>query len=254
MDMDRALQIAVCDDRPEDMVLLHTGVDAWLANTPGLRGRVQEFASPAALCERLRHGASYDIYILDILMPEMDGISLGRMIRRGDSELPVIYVTSSTEYALDAFGIHAVGYIPKPVNRQELAAALQTAYTLHITRRREVISVRDGIQIAPVALEELLYVENSERKMNYVLSDGRHITNRRRGGSFESAVGPVAENKEFLQPHKSYFINMKYIRSLYSDHIVMDDGKDIPIARGKAPEIRRRYLAFLEEKGGGYGW
>ena len=49
-----------------------------------------------------------------------------------------------------AFGIHAVGYIPKPVNRQELAAALQTAYTLHITRRREVISVRDGIQIAPV--------------------------------------------------------------------------------------------------------
>lgn len=136
MDMDRALQIAVCDDRPEDMVLLHTGVDAWLANTPGLRGRVQEFASPAALCERLRHGASYDIYILDILMPEMDGISLGRMIRRGDSEVPVIYVTSSTEYALDAFGIHAVGYIPKPVNRQELAAALQTAYTLHITRRR----------------------------------------------------------------------------------------------------------------------
>ena len=43
MDMDRTLQIAVCDDRPEDMVLLHTGVDAWLANTPGLRGRVQEF-------------------------------------------------------------------------------------------------------------------------------------------------------------------------------------------------------------------
>lgn len=114
--------------------------------------------------------------------------------------------------------------------------------------------MRDGIQIAPVALEELLYVENSERKMTYVLSDGRHITNRRRGGSFESAVGPVAESKEFLQPHKSYFINMKYIRSLYSDHIVMDDGKDIPIARGKAPEIRRRYLAFLEEKGGGYGW
>lgn len=159
--MDRALRIAVCDDHPEDLALLHTGIDAWLTDMPGVRGRVQEFASPAALCDRLRQGGSFDIYLLDILMPELDGIALGRMIRRGDSEVPVIYVTSSTEYALDAFGIHAVGYIPKPVNRQELAAALQTAYTLHITRRREVISVRDGIQIAPVALEELLYVENS---------------------------------------------------------------------------------------------
>lgn len=251
--MDRALRIAVCDDHPEDLALLHTGIDAWLTDMPGVRGRVQEFASPAALCDRLRQGGSFDIYLLDILMPELDGIALGRMIRRGDSEVPVIYVTSSTEYALDAFGIHAVGYLPKPLDRRELFSAMQRAYGLHTTRKREIISVRDGIQIALVALEELLYVENRERSTVYALSDGRHITNRRRSGSFESAVGQVAESEDFLQPHKSYFINMHYIRSLYSDHVVMDDGKDIPIARGKALETRRRYLAFLEEKGGGYG-
>lgn len=251
--MDRALQIAVCDDRPDDLALLHTGVDAWLADTPGLRGRVQEFSSPSALCQRLRQGDSFDIYILDILMPEMDGIALGRMIRRSDDDVPVIYVTSSPEYALDAFGIHAVGYISKPLDRRELFSALQTAYTLHASRKREVISVRDGIQLSPVALEELMYVENSERKMVYVLGDGREITNRRRGGSFESAVGQVAQSEDFLQPHKSYFINMHYIRSLYSDHIVMDDGKEIPIARGKAAETRRRYLTFIEEKGGVHG-
>lgn len=60
--MDRALRIAVCDDHPEDLALLHTGIDAWLTDMPGVRGRVQEFASPAALCDRLRQGGSFDIY------------------------------------------------------------------------------------------------------------------------------------------------------------------------------------------------
>ena len=59
---------------------------------------------------------------------------------------------------------------------------MQRAYGLHTTRKREIISIRDGIQIALVALEELLYVENRERSMVYALSDGRHITNRRRSG------------------------------------------------------------------------
>ena len=41
--MDRALRIAVCDDHPEDLALLHTGIDAWPTDMPRVRGRVQEF-------------------------------------------------------------------------------------------------------------------------------------------------------------------------------------------------------------------
>ena len=97
------------------------------------------FTSPLDALEWLKSDHA-DLAVLDVNMPDMDGITLAREIRKMRPDMPVIFLTAFSEHALDAFAVHATGYLLKPVNREKLAA--EVAYALsgkqggaHITAR-----------------------------------------------------------------------------------------------------------------------
>ena len=97
------------------------------------------FTSPLDALEWLKSDHA-DLAVLDVNMPDMDGITLAREIRKMRPDMPVIFLTAFPEHALDAFAVHATGYLLKPVNREKLAA--EVAYALsgkqggaHITAR-----------------------------------------------------------------------------------------------------------------------
>ena len=86
-----------------------------------------------------------DIALLDINLPDMNGIELAARLRETDPNLSLIFLTGHSEYALDAFALHASGYLLKPINRQRLAEEINLAM-----RRRGAQSVppAKGIQIS----------------------------------------------------------------------------------------------------------
>ena len=74
-------------------------------------------------------------------MPKRDGISLAREIRKKGDETMVIYTSSTTEYAMDAFGIHALGYLLKPVEYTELKKTLDMTKILYDVRPQKYIHI-----------------------------------------------------------------------------------------------------------------
>lgn len=95
-----------------------------------------------------------------------------------------------------------------------------------------------------------MYIENNVRSAVYHLADGSTATGMRRSGAFEQSIGSIPDEPDFIQPHKSFFVNMAFIRTLHADLIVMDDGAEIPINRKRLALIRQRYMDFLSDKGG----
>ena len=65
-------------------------------------------------------GNSADLALLDINLPDMDGIALARAIREKQPDISIIFLTGYTEYALDAFALHASGYLVKPISKKRL--------------------------------------------------------------------------------------------------------------------------------------
>lgn len=72
----------------------------------------------AVLYDRIQEGEQAEIYILDMIMAKRTGIDLGSLIRKVGGDSVIIYITSSDEYAMEAYGVHAVRYLLKPVSSE----------------------------------------------------------------------------------------------------------------------------------------
>lgn len=109
------MKIAICDDSMKDLILLEELLEQYHQLNPTADFQVEKFSNSSQLQEKIQQKELADIYILDILMAQATGIDLGNQIRKNSSESAIIYITSSDDFALDAFQIHAVRYLLKPV-------------------------------------------------------------------------------------------------------------------------------------------
>src|SRR5574344_1361863 len=85
------------------------------------------YSNSTKLLSALEDGKDYDIFLLDILMPEINGMELAKAIRRTDKTSLIIFLTSSPEFAVDSYDVNAFGYLLKPVSETKLFALLSKA-------------------------------------------------------------------------------------------------------------------------------
>ena len=238
-------KIAACDNDPADLGELERCLKEYFEGHPNIDAHVDSFLRGDELKSRIAKRDLHDLYLLDVMMPETDGITLGRLIREQSSEVPIIYITSSRDFAFDAYGVSALQYITKPIHRKMLYEALDEVYLKYRFRPRHILPLKTSGEILLVAAEDIMYVENQLRDAIYTMFDGKKAVCSRMLGTFEEAVAPLPENPDFIQPHKSFFVNMKYIKSFGSGSITMDDGKLVPVNQKRLPAVRKTYLAYL---------
>jgi DNA-binding LytR/AlgR family response regulator len=239
------LRIAVCDNDSADLALLQNLLQQYFANRPLREHEIQAFSSPRCLQEQLARGEAYDLYLLDILMPEIDGISVGRLVRQRSESAPILYTTSSREFALDAYENHALRYLVKPVRAKEFASAMDFALSVLDEKRQPCYTIKSRSGLVPVAGSEIVLVEELARTAVYTLADGSAVTSVSIRGTFDGAIAPLPADPDFLHPHKSFFVNMRYIHALRASSILMDNGREIPVRRGSYPQLNRAYLQYL---------
>lgn len=243
------LRIAICDDKERDADGVRRIVEAWVAREQKDEAEYDVFDSPALLLES--HNAErYDLLILDVLMPEQTGIELARTLRRHGDETMVIYVSATTEYAMDAFGIQAIGYVEKPVNEDLLTNLLDRAAAIYRNRPRRQIPIMSNDGPVKVELMDIVYVENSYRDVIYVLRNDSRVCFSRRAGTFEEMIEPLPEEPLFVQVHKSFFVNMRYIKKINDETLLLDNGTELPIARRRKNELKDKYMNYIFEEGG----
>lgn len=242
-------EIAICDNDAPDLQILTGFTEEYLSEHPGVDGHICAFQSAPALKGALERGEKYCVFLLDIVMPGIDGIEMGKAIRALDSDVPVIYTTSAEEYALGAFQNHAIRYLVKPVERAELFSALDLAFALVSAREGRRYTVRSKDGIVSLSGRDIVAVENRSRAAIYSLRDGSMVKSVSLRGAFEDSVRPLPEDPDFMRPHKSYFVNMRYICSLRAGSLTLDDGREIPVSRGCYADANRTYLNFLAQEG-----
>lgn len=231
----------LCDDNVDDLESLRGSIKDYIASR-GIIGETICFSSPeeALRFSEERPADSTAVYLLDILMPVVDGIGLGKKIRERDGSSAVIYISTSREYALDAFEVHAFSYLIKPFSHEKLFSELdvclgQTAPTAHI------VSVKTAGGIIGVETAKIIAVEYYAHRLTFHMKNGKKIFTLYQRQPFYVQAEELIKTGCFLRVSASHLVNFRNIRGLKTNEFIMCDGTRYKITR-KYIEARRQYI------------
>ncbi len=238
------LRIAFCDD---DLSVLNE-INLLLQQYCTERSQEMEYAaffSPLELLAEMEKRMHWDILFLDIIMPGEDGISVAREIRQYDNTVKIIFLTSSSEFAVDSYTVGAYYYQIKPVEKQSFFRLMDAAISECEKARRCGLILRCKSGITRVDLDRLEYCEVIGRTLLFYLENGEILESI---GSLDELAGKLSQYENFMRPHRSFLINMEYIRHISYKMIVMDNLAKIPIPHGKCSEIKNQYLQYAFQR------
>lgn len=229
--------LAVDDERPalEDLARM-------LRSLPAVTG-VECALSGAEALRKLGEGA-FDAVFLDVRMPGLDGLELGRVLRRFERPPPVVFVSAYESGAVGAFEVQALDYLMKPVSRARLREAIERV-------QADRGQAAEGDEVVPVAAgrggrtrlvrrESIFFLEAKGDYVRIVTEDGRFLTRAR-----ISELEQRWQDHAFVRVHRGYVANMRRaveIRPLLNGtaRLVFPGGLEVPVARRKVNELRRR--------------
>lgn len=107
------MYIAICDDQEQECGALQYLLYAWQRERQH-PVRVRVFRSPVELLDAARE-EPFTLYLLDVLMPGMDGMAAAREIRQFDAAAALVFLTSTPDFAYESYAVHALSYLLKPI-------------------------------------------------------------------------------------------------------------------------------------------
>lgn len=242
------MKIAICDDSIRDLAAIENLLEKYKGHSPQADFEVEKFADPSLLSEQIQGKHIADIYILDIIMSGTSGIDIGRQLKCSGSDAAIIYTTSSDDFALDAYGVHAVRYLLKPVGEENFFEALDYALSQQQAKKGPMYLIKTKNGLISIPCSKIEYIENSSRTLNAHLTDKTVVTSIFIRKSFDEEIRDLVKEHCFLQVHKSFLINLNYVKKLDGNSITMDSGAEIPISKKNTANAKRQYLLFISEQ------
>lgn len=241
-DMERIeMRIAVCDDNLEFLQELSVQLNKYSEeNHCNMEYKI--FMNPLELVAQMEKGAHYDIIMLDVCMPGMNGIQCAKDIRVYDNLVKIVFLTSSTEYAVESYSVKAYDYLLKPIQKDRLFSVLRQIEKETDTMEKNIFILKSKIGITKISLSNLEYCEVLNRKIVLRLANGEECECNLRMNELEEKLKMYGM---FLKPHRSYLVNMDYIQSLTTQSIVMESGIEIPVPREKYTQIKQAYMTYV---------
>ncbi len=240
------LKIVICDDQPRELKIMDEYITEYLdAHT--LEAEMKEFAHPDALLTTIET-ESFHLYILDIVMPMVSGIELGKEIRRLDRQAQIIYATTEPQFALQAYAASPVNYLIKPIDRQQLFDTLAFAISKIDLSEEQTFTVKTAKSLRVFNLSDILCCEYRSHAVVFTLMSGEDVISRTIRESFAEYSIPILKDTRFLQCHTSYLVNMRRVEGFAKDRFILRGGKVVPIAAKQYPAVRDQYMNFLMAK------
>ncbi|MDR3766275.1 MAG: LytTR family DNA-binding domain-containing protein [Butyricicoccus sp.] len=231
------ISVAVCDDLEEERLQIVRALQNY-ERRHALEFHLETFRNGEALVHAMQPGR-WDIVMLDIYMPGMDGIQTARLLREQDRECILIFVTTSLEHGMVSYELQASDYLVKPIAQKDVDAALDWCLREKKERFRS-ITVRSEWDETEILLRNIQYIE-IKRHTAYIHTTERVIQTSRGMNALEAEIN----NPDFLRCHRSFLVNMRYIRRLDKRDFVMENGDLVPIGSSDAAATRQKFMDWI---------
>lgn len=236
------LRIAICDDDKNDRDKINTYVAEYF-DGKDIQAEVRVFDHPDTLlqeCESFRP----QVYILDIVMPMVTGIQAARELRWNQPEAQIIFATSESSFALEAFDVNPINYILKPVNKEKLFSTLDLALSHVQMDDRQGITVRVKGGMCTLRLDDIMYIDYRNHVVSYHMADGETFSTPTLRIGFSEYMDENHSGQDFIRCHESICANIGAIDKLTKTDITLRNKEIIPVSKSRYAEVADKYMDY----------
>jgi DNA-binding LytR/AlgR family response regulator len=239
------ISIAICDDeilfaRNEQVI-----IEEYLSKHC-LKAKISIFNCGTELMDKFEE-QEIDLIFLDVDMPGENGMDIARKIRRKSTKTQIIFVTQILSYSLQGYEVNALRYLIKNTDclkrciNESLDAFLKKnsiqEFSLKITSKGKENDI---------CLPNLIYVESCKHNVSYFVEGQSGIdtyTEKTRHDIVEEKLA----NKNFIRTHKSYMVNLLYVKEVSRYKVELKNGIELPIAQSRFKDVYKIYIESLGE-------
>lgn len=234
-------RIAVCDDREEDWKYLTSIAHRW-AEERKHTIELKTFSSAENFLFHYTEQPNFDILLLDIEMPGMNGVELAQNVRRGNDRIQIIFITGFPDFIAEGYEVSALHYLMKPVTYDKLSEVLcRAAEKLKKTEKPILLSVNGEIRRIPT--DQIISVEAFAHTCVITTTDSA-LETKTNITAIEKILDEAAGS--FVRCHRSYIVGVRYIKSLSKTDITLDDGTKIPLSRGNYQTVHQAFIHYFK--------
>lgn len=210
----------------------------------GVEMEIDVYYSGEKLAEAISQGKMYDIIYLDIQMGGLDGLAVGKYIRKMELDSIIVYISEYIEYIESVFEVEAFEFIRKPVSNEKFMLTLKRALN-RLDQKQYFFDCKYKNYWIRIPIKDIVYFESSGRKINIHLKDNKmEIFN----GKLDNVEIKLSNSPSlFLRIHKSYLVNLSYIRAISGKKARLINELVLTISDDRKDNVRKQYVKCLGE-------
>ncbi|MEG1475550.1 MAG: LytTR family DNA-binding domain-containing protein [Longicatena sp.] len=236
------MKIAICDDDEKDINHITN-----LLNTYRTKKNIElnfdVFINATDLLS-IVNVVHYNLILLDIVMPGFNGLQAAKEIRSSENDVPIVFLTSSPDFAVDSYSVKARDYILKPISKNKLFSTLDSLIKEE-SNAIPTIAIKTQSSLIQLAYNKIIYVEVMNKHLYFHLTDG---SVRKFSASLSEYEKQLLEQPEFMKVHRSYIVNFAHMSELTTNSFFSQNGNVIPVSRLLYSDIRKEFMNYLFEE------
>lgn len=233
------MKIAVCDDERQFIDEICPLLEQW-AQSRNIRLTLYRFTDGDDLIATHKN-KNMDLIILDVIMPLLNGIDTAKEIRHNDSAVPIIFLTSSREFAVDSYEVRAFYYLIKPVVREKLFLVMDDFLKI-FNLEKHTFTAHTATGYYKIAIDDVDYLEAQNKQVLVHMADGKTIEIREQFSTCESVFLP---DNGFFRCHRSYIVNLNHVEQFTKTELRTNQNATVPISRNNYMAFKNAYFHHM---------
>lgn len=231
------MRFIICDDDHNMLNLLKSWIKEYMKDQAY---QIQTYDNGVNLLYDMEHDCRKDMTILfmDIKLKNDNGIDVVKELKKRVEIAATIFISGYTEYVEDTFTVEPIYFLVKPLKKESFCQAMKKALEKLEHREKRYILLKKK-EIIRIFVDDILYAESEGRKLHLHCGEEK-LEYYEKMDQLEAEVG-----EDFVRCHKSYLVNMKYVRSVGVKEIILLDGRSIPVSRTKVNETKEKVFEYL---------
>lgn len=238
------MNITICDDQKNELENVRQTVSEYAQAHSELFIEISCFSNPLDMLDDISKNGVPDIALLDICMPGILGTEVAKELQnKGGDNTDIIFLTTSSDFAVEAFSLHVNDYLTKPFTKERLFGTLDRV--IEKRNSRLFVPVTCGREIHRIDLYQVLYMESKSHNVEIFLKSGKIIKTRTTLADMKTMLYSV---DGFISVGASYIVNLRCVQSILQTELVMTNGQNIPVPRRLRNDVRELYFDFYREE------
>lgn len=237
------LKIALLDDDKTALLISKGAIESFFQEK-NIAISLDAFSSPINFLA-MAEEENYRLVFLDIDMPEINGLEVGKKLKGFNPQTDIIYLSQREDLVFDTLQLHPFGFIRKSRIIQDFASFLELFVNtaLNTNRENKKITISCKAETISADIDQVMYIEGNRNYQTFYLKDGSKFDARVLMGELESKL----KENGFIRVHKGYLVNYLFIRMIGTNEVKLTNNKVLPLSSKRKDEIMEEYLSVTRK-------